>query len=65
METSVAKALSYTCAACRGRFTSTTSMAEADDEARELFGLDSSDPTAALVCDDCFGQILTDLPDQA
>jgi len=53
----------YICAACGGTFATKWSDEEAAAESREVFGVDpDTDPTMAIVCDDCYKAITTAFP---
>lgn len=47
----------YTCEHCRGTFTTTWSDEEANAESREIFGVEPTDETHAVICDDCFTRL--------
>ena len=46
----------YTCGHCGGTFTSERPRDEAEQEAKDLFGVNgaSTDPSMAEICSDCF-----------
>ena len=49
---------SFTCEACGGTFTKTRSDAEAEREARDIFGVDSRRGKMAVVCDVCLDKLI-------